>query len=108
MDKLVKAEDVTWAMAQVFIWSCCEPLVGIVCACLPTFGPLLRRWFKTVTSTADGQINSHSWDRNKPRSQWKPYHGDVNPRQDDELELTIGISNVDTHFEGHSGKDVPV
>ena len=35
-------------MADVFVWSCCEPFVGIICACLPTYGPLFSRfrWFK--------------------------------------------------------------
>ncbi|KAH7174119.1 uncharacterized protein B0J16DRAFT_375044 [Fusarium flagelliforme] len=108
MDKLVKATDFTWAMAQVFIWSCCEPFVGIVCACLPTFGPLLRRWFRTATSTAEGKNNSDSWDKNKPRSQWKPYHGGFKLRQDDELELTVDVSHGDAQFESKSGSSIYV
>jgi hypothetical protein len=108
MDKLVKAQDFTWAMAQVFIWSCCEPLVGIVCACLPTFGPLLRRWFRTVASTAEGKGDSNSWDPNKPRSQWKPYHGGFKLRQDDELELTVDVHHGNNHFEGQEGDGIHV
>lgn len=45
MDQLVKSADFTWAMSKVFIWSCCEPFIGIVCACLPTYAPLVRRWY---------------------------------------------------------------
>lgn len=44
-------------MADVFVWSCCEPFVGIICACLPTYGPLFARfsWFKGGSSkSADG------------------------------------------------------
>ncbi|CAF3501602.1 unnamed protein product [Fusarium graminearum] len=108
MDKLVKAQDFTWAMAQVFIWSCCEPLVGIVCACLPTFGPLLRRWFRTVASTAEVNSNSNSWNPNKPRSQWKPYHGGFRIRQDDELELTVDVSHGNAQFEGQGGTGIHV
>ncbi|KAI9658385.1 MAG: hypothetical protein M1821_002518 [Bathelium mastoideum] len=44
MDRLVKSTDFTWAMCQLFIWSCVEPSIGTVCACLPTYAPLLRRW----------------------------------------------------------------
>lgn len=43
-DLLTSSADVTWAMAEVFIWSCCEPFMGILCACLPTFAPLFRIW----------------------------------------------------------------
>lgn len=35
-------------MAPVFIWSCVEPYIGIVCACLPTFTPFFRRWWDSV------------------------------------------------------------
>ena len=52
MDALVKAEDFTWAMGEVFIWSCCEPLIGIVCACLPTYGPLFRTWWKRINNSS--------------------------------------------------------
>lgn len=36
------------------MWSCCEPCVGIVCACLPTYGPLFSRfkWFRQVSYKA--------------------------------------------------------
>ncbi|KAJ4264298.1 hypothetical protein NW762_005494 [Fusarium torreyae] len=108
MDKLVKAQDFTWAMAQVFIWSCCEPLVGIVCACLPTFGPLLRRWWKRATSTDDSY---NPWDdnvRNKPRSQWKQFHGDVKLRQDDEIELANDISHGENEFVGQGSTGIHV
>lgn len=32
-------------MSDSFVWSCVEPCIGIVCACLPTLRPLLRRIF---------------------------------------------------------------
>jgi len=54
MDQLVKSPDFTWAMSKVFIWSCCEPFVGIVCACLPTYAPLVRSlWRRAGSSYAD-------------------------------------------------------
>jgi hypothetical protein len=46
MEQLVKSPDFTWAMSKVFIWSCCEPFVGIVCACLPTYAPLVRQLWR--------------------------------------------------------------
>ncbi|KAF2136377.1 uncharacterized protein K452DRAFT_280074 [Aplosporella prunicola CBS 121167] len=39
----LSAKDLTWEIGAVFIWSCVEPFVGIVSACLPTFAPLMRR-----------------------------------------------------------------
>ncbi|KAH6845776.1 hypothetical protein B0I37DRAFT_398918 [Chaetomium sp. MPI-CAGE-AT-0009] len=52
MDQLVKSPDFTWAMSKVFIWSCCEPFIGIVCACLPTYAPLVRKWWSAATAAA--------------------------------------------------------
>lgn len=127
MDKLVKAQDFTWAMAQVFIWSCCEPLVGIVCACLPTYGPLFRRWWRAAASTneyknsAKGSFNPDSTNirNNKARKEWKQLHSDdVKLRQDDEFELTNDISGgmptsvrtkkSDEEFPGHDGTTIHV
>lgn len=100
MDKLVKAQDFTWAMAQVFIWSCCEPFVGIICSCLPTYGPLLRRWWKTASSTDRDQSGQSSFDlnntvvrNNKARKNWKQLHGEeLRTRSEDDLGLATSIS----------------
>ncbi|KAF4996086.1 hypothetical protein FDECE_12582 [Fusarium decemcellulare] len=100
MDKLVKASDFTWYMAQVFIWSCCEPFVGIICACLPTYGPFLRRWWKATVSlngypSGEGSgfnPDSTNVQRNKARMEWKQLsERSVELRQDDEVELTNEI-----------------
>lgn len=127
MDRLVKAQDFTWAMAQVFIWSCCEPLVGIVCACLPTYGPLVRRWWRVAASTDDYNSGKNSFNpdntnvrNNKARKEWKQLNGDdVKLRQDDEFELTNDISGggargslrtkqSDDEFTGHNGTTIHV
>ncbi|KAL1985736.1 hypothetical protein VTN96DRAFT_7484 [Rasamsonia emersonii] len=42
---MFKSEDLTWNISDSFVWSCVEPCIGIVCACLPTLRPLLRRVF---------------------------------------------------------------
>ncbi|KAF4767695.1 hypothetical protein N7455_011197 [Penicillium solitum] len=43
--KHTHSNDPSWTIAPVFMWSCVEPFIGIVCACLPTFSPLFRRWW---------------------------------------------------------------
>ncbi|RSL49834.1 hypothetical protein CEP54_012238 [Fusarium duplospermum] len=99
MDKLVKPDDFTWRMAQVFIWSCCEPFVGIVCACLPTYGPFLQRFWRKigtsdryVSGTSSNNLHNTKIERNKARMEWKQLHGDdVQLRGDDEMELTNDI-----------------
>lgn len=55
MKALIDSVDLTWAMGGVFIWSCCEPFVGIVCACLPTLAPFFRRWWAKVATRTDSQ-----------------------------------------------------
>ncbi|KAG9254010.1 uncharacterized protein F5Z01DRAFT_655719 [Emericellopsis atlantica] len=104
MDHLVNAEDFTWAMGQVFIWSCCEPFIGIVCACLPTYGPLFRKWWQTInTSVGSGEQNSGSGSRgidlenthvrnNLERREFRRLHSSNLNLRDDEFELTNEIS----------------
>ena len=48
LENNVKSSDPTWTMSPVFVWSCVEPFIGIVCACLPTFAPFFRRWWAVV------------------------------------------------------------
>ncbi|GAB1214937.1 hypothetical protein ATERTT37_004118 [Aspergillus terreus] len=53
-----ESNDATWTMAPVFIWSCVEPFVGIICACLPTFGHFFRRWWAVVRTRSGGSSNN--------------------------------------------------
>lgn len=39
-------DDISWSMGAVFVWSCVEPFVGIFCACLPTYPPLIRLLYR--------------------------------------------------------------
>ncbi|KXX81290.1 hypothetical protein MMYC01_201937 [Madurella mycetomatis] len=96
MDQLVKSPDFTWAMSKVFVWSCCEPFIGIVCACLPTYAPLVRRLWRRedysnpetpemypsekVRTPKRGNWSTNSW---KPRGML---------RGEDEIELTVNAS----------------
>ncbi|CAJ2500397.1 Uu.00g032500.m01.CDS01 [Anthostomella pinea] len=95
MNRLVKAQDFTWAMAQVFIWSCCEPFIGILCACLPTYAPLLQRWWKTDGASrkkTSGLTQNSSGSYDTPRRTWGRLHeSDSKIRNDDEVELTTDI-----------------
>lgn len=36
------SEDFTYDLANIIIWSAIEPCFGIICACLPTLGPIFR------------------------------------------------------------------
>lgn len=65
--------DATWTMAPVFIWSSVEPFVGIICACLPTFGPFFRRWWsrvRTGRSSSPGPSSNPSANRSPGTATW--------------------------------------
>ena len=75
MDQLVRSPDFTWAMSKVFIWSCCEPFIGIVCACLPTYAPLVRRLWSAAAAASQannkrsgggGPLQDGSYENAKP------------------------------------------
>jgi hypothetical protein len=90
MKRLVDAQDFTWAMSHVFIWSCCEPFVGIVCACLPTYAPLVKRWHGDTARTyglAKPGGRYHS-----PKLANSSKHRRLH---DDTMELTVDISAGD-------------
>ncbi|CAG7954384.1 unnamed protein product [Penicillium olsonii] len=57
--KNTQSEDPSWTIGPVFVWSCVEPFIGIVCACLPTFTPLFRRWWAI--------LGGKKWDSKKKR-----------------------------------------
>ncbi|KAL8660248.1 MAG: hypothetical protein Q9202_006740 [Teloschistes flavicans] len=44
--------DPTWENVNAAIWSCVEPCIGIVCACLPVMGPLLRTHIVSLATSA--------------------------------------------------------
>ncbi len=99
-------------MSSVFIWSCCEPFIGIVCACLPTFAPLFRRWLSAVRSyneSSNGKLGSGGTDNHKTNSSFmlskgsKRHWGLIEEggggkvgsgklRSDDEVELTTEVT----------------
>ena len=116
MEQLVKSPDFTWAMSKVFIWSCCEPFVGIVCACLPTYAPLVRQlWRRAGISSYENygsekggtkaRLSSKllSSTRGAPRDK-KDGHRDLEGQTfsgtrmaEDEIELTADIISHKQH-----------
>lgn len=67
---LQTAIDLTWIMGPIFIWSCLEPSIGILSACLPVMGPLLRahyrnHWASSDKSTQDSDPYRHGAPRSK-------------------------------------------
>ncbi|KAI9839987.1 MAG: hypothetical protein M1819_000179 [Sarea resinae] len=126
---LTRSEDLTWNLGQSIIWSCVEPCIGIVSACLPTLRPLLRyafpRWFNNSrfkgssggqrTTRHHGSANSSGGvilttgksGRNFTRLQdlgagLKAAGAKLRP--DDEVELTYNISRADS-FRGPRGDE---
>ncbi|KAG4419194.1 hypothetical protein IFR04_007695 [Cadophora malorum] len=63
---VITSDDLTWAMGQLFIWSCCEPYIGIVCACLPTLAPFFRRWWATLVTKSGGTSKKRSYGGTNP------------------------------------------
>jgi hypothetical protein len=119
LNDLIHATDITYTMGPVFVWSCVEPYVGILCACLPTYAPLVRMFWNKMRGKSldhDSKYNSNTGALNSTnalnskaqkagyRLSMKPSSwnrlGDSNSRlrNDDELELTNNISG------GESGK----
>lgn len=78
IEKLVKAQDFTWAMCQVFVWSCVEPFVGMVCACLPTYAPFVRRWVtRKKGDSLGGKKTPYNFNKPGPGSkgEWSRING---------------------------------
>ncbi|KAJ0163096.1 hypothetical protein CTA2_3529 [Colletotrichum tanaceti] len=70
LDRFSKAQDVTWTMGTVFIWSAIEPSVAIVSACLAHLAPLRQlvrdKMSWTRRSAQSGPLsNSAPWGSGK-------------------------------------------
>ncbi|KAL2130878.1 hypothetical protein VTI74DRAFT_5832 [Chaetomium olivicolor] len=110
MDQLVKSQDFTWAMSKVFIWSCCEPFIGIVCACLPTYAPLVRKWWSASHPRRGNPYNNNGEhppvfvsDKPSRRGDWMHGLGETTLRgEDDEIELT-GAGGREITVKGQGG-----
>lgn len=104
MNKLVHSADFTWAMCQVFIWSCVEPFIGILCACLPTYAPLVRHWY-SVSGSQNGKGQSFSsyykYPANKPNPN-KRFGGvlDTTVHGGDEIEFRTNTGGAQANAGG--------
>ncbi|RDW82530.1 hypothetical protein BP6252_03642 [Coleophoma cylindrospora] len=104
LNDLIHATDTTWTMGPVFIWSCVEPYVGILCACLPTFAPLVRIFWNKVRGKStnhhsdyenkNGQSagTGNNLSRTQKGSHWNKLGDSSRLRNEDEVELTNNIS----------------
>ncbi|KAF2498225.1 hypothetical protein BU16DRAFT_287634 [Lophium mytilinum] len=59
LQRNTSSSDPTWTISPVFVWSCVEPFIGILCACLPTFAPFFRRWWGVIRTrgTSEGKYS---------------------------------------------------
>lgn len=116
LNELISSVDTTYTMGPVFVWSCVEPYVGILCACLPTFAPLVRLFWNKVRGKDTDYVTPkqgtglQSGNNLTSKAQKSSYRmskaswnklGDSGSklRGDDELELTNDIRG------GHKGQD---
>lgn len=91
LNKLAHEADVAWWLGPGFGWSCIEPSVAIITACLPTLAPLFRK--SQPSSQAYNYYRSGS-DPRQDRSH--PHRGDISAErgeqwtkmEEDEIELT--------------------
>ncbi|KAI0179891.1 hypothetical protein GGR52DRAFT_568658 [Hypoxylon sp. FL1284] len=104
--EFIKAVDLTWSLAHVFLWSSVEPAVGIVSACLPSLRPLYRRARGKLTSSNNTARNGSSaaWGAKSsrgPNSYVRFGDNESRSATDDEVALT-SISR------GPGGSDVAI
>ncbi|KAJ6114835.1 hypothetical protein N7486_000613 [Penicillium sp. IBT 16267x] len=78
-------DDLTWNQTNSFIWSSVEPCIGIICACLPTIRPLIRRMFPDwLGSGRQGLSTSPSYKSTSYHSSGKAFR----PQDEEEIVLT--------------------
>ncbi|RFU23554.1 hypothetical protein B7463_g12784, partial [Scytalidium lignicola] len=100
LSKMFNSADLTWGMSQAFIWSSVEPNIGIVCACLPTLYPLVRRclpaWFPGSSVNASSQP-VYGTGASRLRSQNGDFYAlsdrSKDPHKDNKSEDEIGLTS---------------
>ncbi|KAJ5342621.1 hypothetical protein N7541_011745 [Penicillium brevicompactum] len=89
LDKNTHSMDPSWTIAPVFVWSCVEPFIGIICACLPTFSPLFRRWWAIMGVKRSGSKKKQD------------YYGTGGSRINRSRHQTIDDNDQDDHHDNH-------
>lgn len=91
---ITTSTDLTWAMGQLFIWSCCEPFIGIICSCLPTLAPLFKQWGENVLSRGGSKATALS-DFSAPSKKDHSFGRGVNKSDDTATTTTITKGEFD-------------
>ncbi|KGO73924.1 hypothetical protein PITC_016800 [Penicillium italicum] len=89
--KHTQSKDPSWTIAPVFMWSCVEPFIGIVCACLPTFSSLFRRWWAVLGFKKSSKKQEDYYDAGGSqtrRSKQQASEDEEDGPQGDEVQLT--------------------
>ncbi|KAH8591908.1 hypothetical protein B0O99DRAFT_744136 [Bisporella sp. PMI_857] len=50
--EFVRTADFTWVVAEATVWSIMEVCIGVICACLASFKPFLRRHFPRLLGSS--------------------------------------------------------
>ncbi|RFU25224.1 hypothetical protein B7463_g11110, partial [Scytalidium lignicola] len=113
--KMFQSQDLTWNMSQAFVWSSVEPNIGIVCACLPTLYPLVRRYLPKWFPGSSVQASSHQIYGTGP-SRLRSQNGEFyalndhsnkshNNKSDDEMGLTNEFRAAGRQVQGDGADD---
>lgn len=98
-------DDITYTQVNPSVWTCIEPAVGIVAACLSNMRPLFKvmhervwsRYISTNASSRDDMVGKHneksSWTRDTPSP---TSNGDTTMHTD----TSTTLSNEETRHNG--------
>ncbi|CAG8025955.1 unnamed protein product [Penicillium nalgiovense] len=109
LHKHTYSDDPSWTIAPVFMWSSVEPFIGIVCACLPTFSPLFRRWWtnfgvnKSNLKKKEGRYSAEGSPTH--RSRYHTSEDEEDHPDDEEVELTRFPGWPLNFLRGKGGRD---
>ncbi|KAI1360888.1 hypothetical protein F5Y08DRAFT_331240 [Xylaria arbuscula] len=91
--------DLTWYSSGVLFWHLAENAVGVLCACMPSFAPLIKSKIGGTTKSKSSRNANTSGSSNKMTPQPLPYY----ERIDDESLLHRPGSGPDEHgYEAHA------
>lgn len=75
--------DTTWVTADIYMWTAAEAGVGLICACLPTMGPLFGLAKKKMTEASHRSSQSRKSQREKTKgsNSSRAIHPDSGPHR---------------------------
>ncbi|KAL8935221.1 MAG: hypothetical protein Q9216_005531 [Gyalolechia sp. 2 TL-2023] len=111
----VKLEDITYTLVTASIWTTIEQSIGIVCACLPTTRPLIKRFLKGVRDSGDDTLDRTLKTSTVPLSHYaarQGVHDSTDTTNDGFTGLTdkgtVGNGSVTAHASTASNDKPPV